>query len=376
MNIADIRARLAAKKAEVEARLAAQTSSPAASTPPPPAASTSSSATASVSAGPAALPPKPQIAPSTVDKIAAAKKRIEAMTARSSNPYLSGSGSMPKPEVAKPTAGAMSSIALHPLLMGGQQGQEQQVEKNEKRAMRDRYKPMAPKFSSVKANVGAAPTSSGSQAPVSSAVINPYASSSTANPAADEPVAPTRRSRKIHFAPQGKYVEQGNQLRNDAKMEELKQRIIAQSKKAGLDSEFDTLERSLKVSQYITFVKSFKQWCLQQRNPPPDVEWWDKPLLNYGSTYDDIEGAIKWVTENPTESMVTHLVQHPIPIPAPGDKKADERGLMLTKKEQKKMRRQRRKAELEDKRDRQKMGLLPPDAPKGELYYLHSVRFD
>jgi U4/U6 small nuclear ribonucleoprotein PRP3 len=83
-------------------------------------------------------------------------------------------------------------------------------------------------------------------------------------------------------------------------------------------------------------------------------------------TYDDIEGAVKWLTANPTESMVTHLVQHPIPIPAPGDKKQDERGLMLTKKEQKKMRRQRRKAELEDKRDRQKMGLLPPDAPKGK----------
>ena len=32
-------------------------------------------------------------------------------------------------------------------------------------------------------------------------------------------------------------------------MEALKQRIAAQSKKAGLDDEFDTLERSLNVSQ-------------------------------------------------------------------------------------------------------------------------------
>lgn len=89
------------------------------------------------------------------------------------------------------------------------------------------------------------------------------------------------------------------------------------------------------------------------------------PLLNNGTTYDNIDEAVQWITANPTESLVTHLVQHPIPIPAPSDKKQDERGLMLTKKEQKKMRRQRRKAELEDKRDRQKMGLLPPDAPKG-----------
>ena len=38
-----------------------------------------------------------------------------------------------------------------------------------------------------------------------------------------------------------------------------------------------------------------------------------------------------------------------------------------TKKEQKKMRRLRRKAEQQDKRDRIKMGLLPPDPPKGTL---------
>jgi len=252
MSIADIRARLAANKAAVEARLAAGKSSPA---PPPPSAPPTST-TSSAPAGPSALPPKPQIDSSMVDKIAAAKKRIEAMTARSSNPYLSGSGSMPKPEVAKPAPGAMSSIALHPLLMGGQQGQEQQVEKNEKRAMRDRYKPMAPKFSSVKANVGGGPaSSSGGPAPVSSAVINPYASSSTANSAADEPTAPARRSRKMNFAPQGKYVQQGDELRKEAKMEALKQRIAAASKKAGLDNEFDTLERSLKVFHAPPFMR-------------------------------------------------------------------------------------------------------------------------
>lgn len=37
------------------------------------------------------------------------------------------------------------------------------------------------------------------------------------------------------------------------------------------------------------------------------------------------------------------------------------------------MRRQRRQAELEDKRDRQKMGLLPPDPPKVRLANLMKV---
>lgn len=88
-------------------------------------------------------------------------------------------------------------------------------------------------------------------------------------------------------------------------------------------------------------------------------------MMPDGSSYDDIDKAVEWVTTS-EDSLITHLIQHPIPIPAPMDKKQDERGLMLTKKEQKKMRRQRRQAELEDKRDRQKMGLLPPDPPKGE----------
>jgi len=35
--------------------------------------------------------------------------------------------------------------------------------------------------------------------------------------------------------------------------------------------------------------------------------------------------------------------------------------------EQKKMRKQRRQAELQDKRDRIRMGLIPPDPPKGPV---------
>jgi U4/U6 small nuclear ribonucleoprotein PRP3 len=242
----EIRAKLAANKAAVEARLAAARAGQAGNLP-----SASTSAPAPIPAkpaGPSSLPPVPTMNASVAEKIAASKARIEALHARTSNPYLSGSGAMPKADSApKPAAVAMSSIALHPLLMGGQQGGEQNVEKNEKRAMANRYKPMAPKFSSVKANVGA-PSASSGPVPSSSAVVNPYASSSTANPAAEEAVAPVRRSRKMHFAPQGKYVAQGDELRNAAKMEALKQRIADASKKAGLDSEFDTLERSLKVS--------------------------------------------------------------------------------------------------------------------------------
>jgi hypothetical protein len=42
------------------------------------------------------------------------------------------------------------------------------------------------------------------------------------------------------------------------------------------------------------------------------------------------------------------------------------------------MRKQRRQAELQDKRDRIRMGLIPPDPPKGLLFFCvgHSFAHD
>ncbi|OCF58032.1 U4/U6 small nuclear ribonucleoprotein PRP3 [Kwoniella mangroviensis CBS 10435] len=361
LDMAAIRAQIAARKAQLEAAAAASRSTP------PVVGPASGSASPAPAPGPAALPPRPAMDASIADRLAAAKARIEALNARAANPYLSGSGAIPKPSSeSQPSASSsstsgqpgVSSIALHPLLMGQSQAQQQEVEKNEKKAMRDRYKTMAPKFTSVKANAAVASTSTSNRASPAAPVLNPYATTPTPSgsgtPVPDEERAPIRRSKKLQFSRAGKYVAQGDALRNEQKMEALRQRIAEASRKAGLDSEFDTLERSLK------------------RQPPPDVEWWDKAILPEGKGYEDLEDAVQFMTTH-QDSLITHLIQHPIPIPAPSDKKQPERGLMLTKKEQKKMRRQRRQAELEDKRDRQKMGLLPPDPPKVRLANLMKV---
>lgn len=126
-------------------------------------------------------------------------------------------------------------------------------------------------------------------------------------------------------------------------MEDLKRRITESSMKAGLQSDLE--ETAKKV----------------RRPPPPDVEWWDEAYLPE-KTYDSM--TIEALDQNP---LISHLVQHPISIPAPTEKNQVElKPLFLTKKEMKKMRRMRRQAELKDKQDRQKMGLLPPDPPKGQ----------
>ena len=235
-DIAAIRAQIAAKKAALEAGAgaAAGASSPA----PTPQSS-------SGPAGPAALPPT-TITSSVAERLAAAKARIEKLNARSTNPYLGGNTSTPAP--AAPVPNTNTSIALHPLLVAHQETNVKD-EKNEKKKERERYKPMAPKFSTVKANAAASPLPTiAPTAPAPS--LNPYASTST-TPNPEEGRAPSRKSKKLQFSQPGRYVKQGDVLRNEEKMEALRQRIAEASRKAGLDSEFDTLGRSLKVSKLL-----------------------------------------------------------------------------------------------------------------------------
>ncbi|RXW23253.1 hypothetical protein EST38_g2603 [Candolleomyces aberdarensis] len=146
-----------------------------------------------------------------------------------------------------------------------------------------------------------------------------------------------------------------NQMRHEQQLEELKQRIAESARKAGLDSEMG-IEKNIK------------------RAPPPEAEWWDTALLP-NKRYDDLDTlGMEKLNIRAQDSPITIYVQHPIPIPAPGDKnKVALKPLMLTTREQKKMRKLRRKEALQDKRDRIRMGLLPPDPPKVRLANLMRV---
>jgi U4/U6 small nuclear ribonucleoprotein PRP3 len=150
------------------------------------------------------------------------------------------------------------------------------------------------------------------------------------------------------FKQPGTFVKKGEAIRAEARMEDLKKRILESSQKAGVLSDLE--ETAKKV----------------RRPAPPDIEWWDEgylPEKDYASQ------SSEFLDRSP---LISHLVQHPISIPAPQDKNQVEvKPLFLTKKELKKKRRMRRQAELQDKQDRQKMGLLPPDPPKGSFSSLH-----
>ncbi|KAF8920511.1 pre-mRNA processing factor 3-domain-containing protein [Mucidula mucida] len=299
--------------------------------------------------------PKPSPAMSTpalsddiAKKIAEAKRKVQNAQnklAKKDNSYASMSQSKKSVKAPEPAApqGVGLKMAAHPLLLDTTPAAPQ--------SKKDRYKPMQPKFASIKANTRNVPTPPPAPTPVPIVEsTNPYTSK--------EPIEGTvpkeRIGRNFRFNPKGKYVALADQARKDAALEALKQRIADQARKAGLDSDMG-IEKNIK------------------RPPPPEAEWWDAALLP-NKNYDDLLLGMDHLNITNSDSPVNIYIQHPIPIPAPGDKnKVELKPLMLTTKEQKKMRRLRRAGELQDKRDRIRMGLLPPDPPKVRLTNLMKV---
>ena len=98
------------------------------------------------------------------------------------------------------------------------------------------------------------------------------------------------------------------------------------------------------------------------------MEWWDVVFLPNKSYLDLSESALN------TE-LVTMYIQHPVPIPPPADLTAQvaPKPLMLTTKERKKLRRQRRAEVLREKQDKIRLGLLPEEQPKVRISNLMRV---
>ncbi|EGO03404.1 hypothetical protein SERLA73DRAFT_69277 [Serpula lacrymans var. lacrymans S7.3] len=344
---------IAQKRAEIAAKVAAMKKNiPGVSVPPAPVKVAAPSPSPVANGSPAAAS-----ATTTDDlarRVAEAKRRVadaQSKLAVKDNPYMSMPQTGKKNRPVEPAQqGAGLKMAAHPLLLDTAPTAPQ--------SKKDRYKPMQPKFASIKANIRNAPTPPPAPTPVPmlETKANPYASGGPpAKESGFEGVPKERAGRNFRFNPKGKYVQLANQMRQENQLEQLKQRIAESARKAGLDSEFDSLEKNIR------------------RDAPPDAEWWDGALLP-NKTYEDLALGLSALNIRNEDSPVTIYIQHPIPIPAPGEKsKVALKPMMLTKKEQKKMRKQRRQAELQDKRDRIRMGLIPPDAPKVRLSNLMKV---
>ena len=157
----------------------------------------------------------------------------------------------------------------------------------------------------------------------------------------------TRRKRAFNFHAPGDFVDKANKGRAKAKLEKLQAEIAERSKKTGISS-------AAKLALMAPFKNDTEDLVV------PETEWWDNSILADRS-YANIgaEGV------PPNLKNVTHYIQHPIEIEPPGESDAPAAlPMMLTKKERKKMRTQRRKAEQKEKQEKIRLGLLEAPAPK------------
>jgi U4/U6 small nuclear ribonucleoprotein PRP3 len=153
-----------------------------------------------------------------------------------------------------------------------------------------------------------------------------------------------RHSRQLVFNQKGKYIAQANALRRQAALEAMKRRIAESSRKIGIDEDLDT-EKNYLVSA------------------PPAIEWWDEGLVD-GESYDALDDSGKWKIDT-EDSIITRYIQHPVLLEPPQDKHAPApKPMYLTAKEQAKLRRQRRMADLKEQQAKIRLGLEPAPPPK------------
>lgn len=170
---------------------------------------------------------------------------------------------------------------------------------------------------------------------------NPYLDESQASQPAG---GKQRKSRQLVFNQKGKYIAQANALRRQTALDAMRKRIAEQTRKAGIDDDID-VEKNFVIEE------------------PPEIEWWDEGLIN-GNNYDNIDDPAALKIGTP-ESIITEYIQHPVALEPPQDRHAPAaKPLYLTSKEQAKLRRQRRMADLKEMQAKIRLGLVPAPPPK------------
>ncbi|KAL1246240.1 U4/U6 small nuclear ribonucleoprotein Prp3 [Trichinella spiralis] len=164
---------------------------------------------------------------------------------------------------------------------------------------------------------------------------------------------PGRARREFSFKQDGEYVKQANRLRAKCRLERLQQEISLASKKTGISS-------AVKLAMVVPRVAESVEAEV------PNVEWWDSVILP-GETYDVDLDSLNF-------DIITNLIEHPVQLKPPGEH-SDRNCLKvyLTKKEQKKLRRQNRKETQREKTEKIRLGLEPPPEPKVKISNLMRV---
>ena len=264
-------------------------------------------------------------------RVAAASNR--ANTATQQRPQTTSSYVPPVYEEMQRARGGLD-VGLHPALLGETPG----LDKSNKNKS-SQFRPLHGRKTDSPAPEKARLDLSGPS--MEEIKSNPYYDASLGP---KNTTAKGRLSKQLVFNQRGKYVQQAAALRRQAQLEATKRRIAELARKAGMDEDLDT-ERAFLVPA------------------PPDIEWWDEGLIN-GSSYDAMSNPANLKIET-EDTVITIYVQHPVLLEPPQEKiMPTPKPMYLTTKEQKKMRRQRRQAELKETQAKIRLGLEPPPPPK------------
>ncbi|KAF9590789.1 hypothetical protein IFM89_038381 [Coptis chinensis] len=172
----------------------------------------------------------------------------------------------------------------------------------------------------------------------------------------------------FQFVEEGKWSKDAEIIRfksqfGEAQAKELKTK---QAQLAKAKSEPDINPNLIEVSERVITREKPKDLV-------PDVEWWDRSLLLSGEYGDITEGNM--IGEDKLKiDKITIYVEHPLPIEPPAEPTPPPpQPMKLTKKEQKKMRTQRRLNKEKDRQEMIRQGLIEPPKPKVKMSNLMKV---
>ncbi|KAL2855905.1 pre-mRNA processing factor 3-domain-containing protein [Aspergillus pseudoustus] len=330
IDIAKVVAEARAKAQAVRDRLMAEKQGSASPSPAPPASSSS---------------PAPSAASSAMSRLEQMKARVAAATGRANAAAQQRTNMATPPPPAPPPfddeddglsrARGGLDVGLHPALL---------TDNLEYRGGRGRQS------GQLRGSRTESPAVSGKQDRPGLDLSGPSLEEIKKNPYFDPSLGPKatiskpRQSRQLLFNQKGKYIQQAAALRRQAQLEAMKKRIAERARQAGIDEDLD-LEKGFVVPA------------------PPEIEWWDEGLVN-GSDYTTIEDGKNLKIDTP-DSIITLYVQHPVLLEPPQEKlKPEQKPMYLTSKEQAKIRRQRRMADLKEQQAKIRLGLEPAPPPK------------
>ncbi|XP_041000389.1 protein RDM16 [Juglans microcarpa x Juglans regia] len=171
----------------------------------------------------------------------------------------------------------------------------------------------------------------------------------------------------FQFVEEGKWSKEAEHIKLKSKFGEAqaKEQKAKQAQLAKANAAPDINPNLIEVAERVIIKEKPKDTI-------PEIEWWDATLLQAGAYGDITDGTM--VEDKLKKEKITIYVEHPRPIEPPAEPAPPPpQPLKLTKKEQKKLRTQRRLAREKDKQEMIRQGLIEPPKPKVKMSNLMKV---